>query len=188
MTLQIQQVLTERGTLGYVNGRLELAGDRIASADLTIGGGKGSTFRVTPAGRGRNLFLYVAEFRPDAEGCRLARRAGQRLPPYRGPVRRRRAGDSPLTGFLKMGPYRLQRVAPRANVGTLNSTIEGLGRAGNALQQFDNLEAKVTRIGDRIHIKNGRTSGQSIGLTARAIVDLGNDTAKLAASSCRPLR
>ena len=51
MTLQIQQVLTERGTLGYVNGRLELVGERIASADLTIGGGKGSTFRVTPAGR-----------------------------------------------------------------------------------------------------------------------------------------
>ena len=72
MTLQIQQVLTERGTLGYVNGRLELAGERIASADMTIGGGKGSTFRVTPAGQGRNLFFYVADFGHDAEG----RRAG----------------------------------------------------------------------------------------------------------------
>ena len=90
MTLQIQQVLTERGTLGYVNGRLELAGDRIASADMTIGGGKGSTFRVTPAGSGRNLFLYVADFGHAAEGCGLARRAGQRLPAYRGPLRRRR--------------------------------------------------------------------------------------------------
>ena len=29
---------------------------------MTIGGGKGSTFRVTPAGSGRNLFLYVADF------------------------------------------------------------------------------------------------------------------------------
>src|SRR4029077_16433281 len=62
MALQIQQVLTERGALGYVNGRLELVGDRIASADMTVGGGKGSTFRVTPAGTGRNLFLYVADF------------------------------------------------------------------------------------------------------------------------------
>ena len=45
-----------------LNGRLELAGERIASADLTIGAGKGSTFRVTPAGSGRKLFLYVADF------------------------------------------------------------------------------------------------------------------------------
>ena len=44
-----------------------------------------------------------------------------------------------------MGPYRLQKVTPRADVGTLNSAIEGLGRAGNALQQFDSLEAKSPR-------------------------------------------
>ena len=61
VTLQLQQVLTQRGSLGYLNGRLELAGARIASADMTIGGGKGSTFRVTPAGTGRTLFLYVAD-------------------------------------------------------------------------------------------------------------------------------
>ena len=77
------------------------------------------------------------------------------------------AAGSPLDGFLKIGPYRLQRVTPRANVGTLNSAIDGLNRAGNALQQFDNLEAKVSKIGDRIHIRNGRTSGQSIGLTTQ---------------------
>src|SRR4029434_960530 len=75
---------------------------------------------------------------------------------------------------------RLERVTPRANVGTLNTTIDGLNRAGNALQQFDNLEAKIHKTGDRIHIKNGRTSGQSIGLTTQGFVDLGNDTAKLA--------
>jgi len=68
---------------------------------------------------------------------------------------------------------------PRWGIGTLNSTIEGLNRAGNALQQFDSLEANVTKSGERLHIKNGRTSGQSIGLTAQGFVDLGNDTAKL---------
>jgi hypothetical protein len=47
------------------------------------------------------------------------------------------------------------------------------------LQQFDNLDAKVSKIGDRVHIKNGRTSGQSIGLTTQGFVDLGNDTARL---------
>jgi hypothetical protein len=178
LALQIQQVLTERGKLGYVNGRLELAGERIASADMTIGGGKGSTFRVTPAPGGRNLFLYVADF-----GMML-RDAGWLDGLANGYLHIEgryddSAADSPLTGFLKMGPYRLEKVAPRGEVGTLNSAIDGLGRAGNALQQFDGLQANVAKKGDRIEIKNGRTNGTSIGLTTRGFVDLGQDTARL---------
>src|SRR5216683_805908 len=178
MTLQIQHVLTERGTLGYVNGRLDLAGERIASADMTIGGGKGSTFRVTPSGSGRTLFLYVADF-----GMML-RDAGWLDGLASGYLHIEgryddRAADSPVTGFLKMGPYRLERVTPRGDVGTLNSAIDGLGRAGNALQQFDGLEANVTKKGDRIQIKNGRTNGTSIGLTTQGFVDLGQGTARL---------
>jgi hypothetical protein len=178
MTLQIQRVLTQRGSLGYTNGRLDLRGDRIAFADLSIGAGKGSTFRVTPAGQGRKLFFYVADF------GRMLTEAGWIDGLVNGYLHIEGQYDdavagAPLNGFLKMGPYRLQKVTPRPNIGTLNSTIEGLNRAGNALQQFDNLEAAVTRTGDRIHIKNGRTSGQSIGLTAQGYVDLGNDTAKL---------
>jgi hypothetical protein len=178
LALQIQQVLTERGTLGYVNGRLELVGDRIASADMTIGGGKGSTFRVTPSGSGRTLFLYVADFGT------LLKDAGWLDGLASGYLHIEgryddSASDSPLTGFLKLGPYRLQKVTPRTDVGTLNSAIDGLGRAGNALQQFDGLEANVTKKGDRILIKNGRTNGQSIGLTTQGFVDLGQDTARL---------
>jgi hypothetical protein len=178
MTLQIQRVLTERGTLGYVNGRLDLAGERIASADMTIGGGKGSTFRVTPSGSGRTLFLYVADF-----GMML-RDAGWLDGLASGYLHIEgryddSAADSPLTGFLKLGPYRLEKVRPRGDVGTLNSAIDGLGRAGNALQQFDGLEAKVAKKGDRIQIKNGRTNGTSIGLTTQGFVDLGQDTARL---------
>jgi hypothetical protein len=178
MALQIQHVLTEKGTLGYVNGRLDLVGERIASADMTIGGGKGSTFRVTPSGSGRTLFLYVADF-----GMML-RDAGWLDGLASGYLHIEgryddSAADSPLTGFLKMGPYRLEKVTPRGDVGTLNSAIEGLGRAGNPLQQFDGLEANVTKKGDRIQIKNGRTNGQSIGLTTQGFVDLGQDTARL---------
>jgi hypothetical protein len=178
MTLQIQHVLTERGTLGYVNGRLALAGERIASADMTIGGGKGSTFRVTPSGSGRTVFLYVADF-----GMML-RDAGWLDGLASGYLHIEgryddSAADSPLTGFLKLGPYRLEKVTPRGDVGTLNSAIDGLGRAGNPLQQFDGLEANVAKKGDRIQIKNGRTNGTSIGLTTQGFVDLGQDTARL---------
>jgi Protein of unknown function/AsmA-like C-terminal region len=180
ITLQVQRVLTQRGTLGYTNGRLDLSGDRIASADLSIGAGKGSTFRVTPSGQGRKLFLYVANFGQMLSDAGWIDGLVNGYLHIEGQYNDAVAG-SPLNGFLKMGPYRLQKVtSPRPNVGTLNTTIEGLNRAGNALQQFDSLEANVTKTGDRIHIKNGRTSGQSIGLTAQGYVDLGNDTAKLA--------
>lgn len=178
MAVQVQQVLTERGAVGYVNGRVDLSGDRIASADLSIGAGKGSTFRVTPAGQGRKLFFYVADF-----GA-LLREAGwidglvDGYLHIEGQYNDAAAG-SQLDGFLKLGPYRLQKVTPRPNIGTLNSAIDGLSRAGNALQQFDNLEASISKQGDRIHVKNGRTSGQSIGLTAQGYVDIGNDTARL---------
>src|SRR6266850_977960 len=178
MSLQLQQVLTERGTLGYANGRLELSGERIALADLTIGAGTGSTFRVTPAGAGRTLFLYVADF-----GAML-RDAGWLDGLVNGYLHIEGRYDdsvagSPLAGTLKMGPYRLEKVTPRPGIGTLNSAIEGLSRAGNALQQFDNLEAKIAKKGDSIQIRKGRTNGQSIGLTAQGFVDLGKDTAQL---------
>lgn len=178
MTLQLPQVLTERGTLGYINGRLELAGERIASADLSIGAGKGSTFRVTPGAAGRTLFLYVADFGMMLHDAGWLDGLANGYLHIEGRYDDR-AGDSPLTGFLKMGPYRLQKVTPRADVGTLNSAIEGLGRAGNALQQFDGLEADVAKQGDRVHIKNGRTNGTSIGLTTQGFVDLSQDVARL---------
>lgn len=178
MTLQIQRVLTQRGTLGYTNGRLDLRGDRIALADLSIGAGKGSTLRVTPAGQGRKLFFYVADFGQMLSEAGWIDGLVNGYLHIEGQYDDAIAG-SPLNGFLKMGPYRLQKVTPRANIGTLNTTIDGLNRAGNALQQFDNLEANLTKTGDRINVKNGRTSGQSIGLTAQGFVDLGNDTAKL---------
>jgi hypothetical protein len=179
MTLQIQRVLTQRGTLGYTNGRLDLSGERIAFADLSIGAGKGSTLRVTPAGQGRKLFLYVADFGQMLSDAGWIDGLVNGYLHIEGQYDDSAAG-SPLSGFLKMGPYRLQKIEKaRANVGTLNAAIEALNRAGNALQQFDNLEASLLKTGDRIHIKNGRTSGQSIGLTAQGFVDIGNDTAKL---------
>lgn len=178
LSLKIQQVLTKRGTLGYTNGSIALAGERIAAADLSIGAGKGSTFRVTPEGRGRKAFLYIANFGQMLTDAGWLDGLVDGYLHIEGKYDDTVAG-SPLDGFLKLGPFRLQRVTPRANVGTLNTTIDGLNRAGNALQQFDNLEAKVFKLGDRVHIRNGRTSGQSIGLTAQGYVDLGNDTAKL---------
>jgi hypothetical protein len=178
IAVQLEQLLVKRGTLGYLNGRLELVNDRIAWADLTMGGGKGSTFRMTPAGKNRNLSLYVADF------GQLLRDTGWIDGLVGGYLNIEGHfndlwPDPPFEGTLKMGPYRLQMVRPRPEIGTLNAAIEGLSRAGEATQQFDSLEAKITKVADRINVRNGRTSGRSIGLTTQGWLDLASETAQL---------
>jgi hypothetical protein len=176
--IQLQNVIVKRGSLGYLNGRLELVGDRVGSADLTMGGGKGTTLRITPVAQGRTLFFYVADFgQLLTEAGWIDGLVGGYLH-IEGKFNDTWA-DPPLDGTLKMGPYRLQRMTPRRDIGTLNSAIDGLNSAGNALQQFDSLSANLTKAGDVIQIRNGRTSGQSIGLTTQGVIDLGNDTARL---------
>ncbi|MDB5487201.1 MAG: hypothetical protein JWQ58_916 [Reyranella sp.] len=177
-TVQLQNVILKQGSLGYLNGRMEFIGDRIASADLTIGGGKGSTLRVTPTPQGRTLAFYVADFgQLLTEAGWLDGLIGGYLS-IDGKFNDTWA-DPPLEGTLKMGPYRLQRVTARRDIGTLNSAIDGLNSAGNALQQFDSLSANLVKAGDRIQVRNGRTSGQSIGLTTQGVIDIGQDTALL---------
>ncbi len=178
LTLQLQQVLTKHGTLGYANGRLQLSGERIVLADVTIGGGNGSTFRVMPNGNGRTMSLYVADFGMILSEAGWLDGLANGYLHIDGRYDDSVAG-SPFAGLLKMGPYRLRKVAPRPDIGTLNSAIDGLSRAGDALQQFESLEADVAKTADRVQIRNGRTSGKSIGLTTQGFIDLGKDTARL---------
>jgi hypothetical protein len=177
-SVHLEQLLVQRGGLGSVNGRLEMMGDRIVSADVAIGGGKGSAFRVTPNGKGRTFGVYVPDF------GMLLRDAGwlDGLVASHLDVQGRyddSQAASPLEGTLKLGPYRMETVVARPGIGTMNSTIEGLNRTGNALQQFNGMEARFTKVGDRIEIREGRTSGQSIGLTTAGVLDLAADTAQL---------
>ncbi len=181
ISLKLDQLLVKRGTLGSVNGQIDLVGDRIASADIALGGGKGTGFRVTPAqgnGSGRKIALYVPDF-----GLLLSE-AGW-LDGFKGSFLdfTGQFDDSkiaaPLDGNLRLGPYRLEKVSPRPEIGSLNSTIEGLKRAGDPAQQFNGLNASVIKTGERINIRNARTSGSSIGLTAAGWLDLDSETARL---------
>jgi len=177
-SVQLQNIVLKRGTLGYLNGRMEFIGDRVASADLTMGGGKGATLRIAPTGQGRSLAFYVADFgQLLSEAGWIDGLVGGYLS-IDGKFNDTWA-DPPLDATLKMGPYRLQRVLTRRDVGTLNSAIDGLNSAGNALQQFDSLSANLVKAGDKIQVRNGRTSGQSIGLTTQGTIDIGQDTALL---------
>jgi hypothetical protein len=178
LSLKLDQVVLQRGTLGALNGQLEITGDRLASADLSLGAGKGAAFKVTPATQGRNIAVFIPDF-----GL-LLKETGWLDGLVGGDLGFQGHFDdttpeSKLTGTVHLGPYRMVKVEPRADVGSLNSAIDGLNRAGNALQQFDKLEARMVKVGDRVDITKGRTSGKSIGLTTEGWLDLSNDTARL---------
>jgi hypothetical protein len=178
VTIGLEQVLLARGSLGGLSGRFEMVGDRIVAADLGLGAGRGTTFRVQPASGLRTVELSVADFGQLLhEAGWLDGFVGGHFD-FRGRFDDKVAG-SPLSGTLKLGPYHLQKVAPRQGIDSLNSTIDDLSRAGNALQQFNGLEAQIVKTGDRVEVKDGRTSGQSIGLTAAGHLDLASDTARL---------
>lgn len=178
VTVGLDHVLVQRGSLGALAGRFEMAGDRIVSADLRLGAGRGTTFQVQPAAAARTVALRVTDFGQFLhEAGWLDGLVGGALD-FSGRFDDGAAG-APLTGTLTLGPYRLHKTTPRNGVDTLNSTIDGLSRAGNALQQFDGLEAQIVKTGDRVEIKGGRTSGRSIGLTTAGWLDLAADTARL---------
>lgn len=179
LSVQLGDFLVQRGSLGSINGRVVMNGDRIGLAELGLGGGKGSSVQIAPTGTGRRLAIYVPDF-----GL-LMRTAGWLDGVGSGAdldIQGRfddTSGPTALDGKVKVGPYRLEQVTPRADVGNLNSTIAGLNRAGNALQQFNGLDAKFLKVGDRIDVKEARTSGPSIGLTAAGTMDLAAETARL---------
>jgi hypothetical protein len=178
VAVSLGQLLVQRGGLGAVNGKIDMAGERIASADIGIAGGKNATLRVQPGPDGRTVVFYVADFGLLLrEAGWLDGLAGAYLS-FSGRFEDAKPG-SPLVGTLKLGPFHLENVTPRKDVDSLNSTIAGLGRAGNSLQQFDGLEAQITKTGDRVDVSKGRTSGRSIGLTTAGYLDLAADTAKL---------
>ena len=178
LSIKLDQVVLQRGSLGALNGQLEMVGDRLASADLSLGAGKGAAFKVAPASPGRTIAVFIPDF-----GL-LLKETGWLDGLVGGDLNFQGSFDdstpeSKLTGFVKLGPYHMVKVEPRTDIGSLNSAIDGLNRAGNALQQFDKLEARIVKVGDRVDIAKGRTSGKSIGLTAEGWLDLASDTARL---------
>ena len=92
-----------------MNGRLEIVGERLASADLSLGGGKGSAFRSHAGGGRDGTCLYVADF------GMLLKDAGWLDGLAGGYLHFQGRFDDPtsdaqLTGILKLGPYRMVKV------------------------------------------------------------------------------
>jgi len=179
LTLGIDQVVLERGTAGSLTGSVTVLGDRIQRADLSLGGGGGSSFKVAPAGAVRSVALYIADFGALLRSAGWLDGFGGSWFYFDGRFEDQQAG-APLVGKVKLGPYRFLRSPGREGVGNLNSTIDALYRAGNAEQQFEHFDADISKAGDRLSLVRAATHGPSIGLTARGTIDLASDTLNLA--------
>jgi hypothetical protein len=82
--------------------------------------------------------------------------------------------DPPMTGRVDLRKFRIGQTlpAPGRDVGTLNGVVEQIGKAGNAGQVFDKLEARIEKAGARLIIRSGQASGSSVGITAQGTYDL----------------
>jgi hypothetical protein len=178
VSLALDQVVVERGTLGDARGSFEIVGERLNFADISSSASGGTTFRVAPSGQGRTIKLNINNL------GQLLRNAGW----VDGLVGGWLAFDgrfddsqriAPVMGKLSAGQFRMEKVGERPGVGTFNSTIEALNRAGDPLQMYEILEADVVKKGDIIELRKGRTNGRSIGLTAQGTIDLDQDQVKL---------
>jgi hypothetical protein len=183
INLDVGAVLLKRGALPRVKGSLALRGDRLISANLqtTPDGAATAQLRVTPAGNGRSIEFEAPDF-----GAVL-RSAGWLDGLVGGHLRVSATTDDakpepPARGRIELKTYRLQKVPvnPARSVASLNGVVDQLSRVGGDRQVFDALTVDVEKDGDRLRLRNGRTSGNNVGVTVQGTVQLNTDEVCLA--------
>ncbi|TXL74268.1 hypothetical protein FHP25_17415 [Vineibacter terrae] len=183
ISLDIGQVLLKRGALPAVKGVLTRQGERLLTTDLQLAASSAGPTKLTLKAQGNGRHLDVKS--PDVGG--LLRAAGWLDGLVGGELGITAQfddskADPPMTINVEMKKFRLAQTAPTRDrdVGTLNDVIEQLGRAGNAGQVFDKLEARIDKAGARMTIRDGRTSGNSVGITAQGTYQFDRDEICLA--------
>lgn len=181
--LDVGAVLLKRGALPKVKGDVTLRGDRLVSANLqTTPDGSGPVqLRVTPSGNSRSVELTAPDF-----GA-LLRSTGWLDGLVGGALRVVATIDDtkpepPLKGRIEMRTYRLMRMpkSPARPVANLNAVVDQLSRVGGDTQVFNSLEVDIEKEGDRLRLRNGRTSGNNVGVTMQGTVQLNTDEVCLA--------
>ncbi len=183
INLDVGAVLLKRGALPRVKGSLALRGDRLISANLqtTPDGAATAQLRVTPSGNGRSIDLVAPDF-----GAVL-RSAGWLEGLVGGQLHVTATTDDtkpdpPARGRVEMKAYRLMKVPanPTRGVANVNGVVDQLSRVGGDRQVFDSLMVDVEKDGDRLRLRNGRTSGSNVGVTVQGTVQLNTDEVCLA--------
>lgn len=181
--LDVGAVLLKRGAVSRVKGDLALRGDRLLSASLqtTPDGAAAVQLRVAPAGSGRSIEFVAPDFGAVLRGAgwldglvggalRVIATTDDSKP------------DPPARGRVEMKTYRLMKVPanPARGVANLNGVVDQLSRVGGDRQVFESLTVDIEKDGDRLRLRNGRTSGNNVGVTLQGTVQLDTDEVCLA--------
>ncbi len=184
IAIDVGQILLKRGALPSVKGSVTRQGDRTLAADLQLTASPAGVTRLTVQRHGNNS-RQVTLKSPDTGG--LLRAAGWLDGLVGGDLDITAEvddskADPPMKARVEMRKFRMATTASVAgrDVGTLNGVVEQIDRAGNPRQMFDKLEARIDKVGGRLVIRKGHTSGDSVGMTAQGTFHLDRDEICLA--------
>ncbi|MBI4967664.1 MAG: AsmA-like C-terminal domain-containing protein [Rhodospirillales bacterium] len=168
--------ISEKGGLDRVKGAMRRQGERWTDVDLKaeVDGGKPFTFTIRPEGKGRTLSVAS----PDA-GAAL-----RSLALYENMVGGTLAldgkfddakPDRPLAGTLRIEDYHVIRapvLTRLLTVAALTGIVDLLSGQGVG---FSKLEAPFVMAANKITVRDMRTAGLALGLTAKGNIDLAAD-------------
>ena len=176
LNVDIGQLILKRGAISAVRGTVSMLGDRIARADIRLGGT--TQVQIQPGGAGRQVTV-----RSDNVGALLSA-AGWLDGIGGGKLEIAGTTDDSgkvlqLKSKVQVRDVRLVRVKPRNGVGDLNGVIDGLSRLGDVTAPFGLLEMRLDRRGEMMHIRRARANNGAVGVSLSGSINLNNDIAKL---------
>src|SRR6185369_6741078 len=178
LTLDLRRVLTKRGEINAVNGQLRLQAGRLLSGAITARAPPNATVQlsVTPTNQGRALSLNVTDM-----GAVL-KSLGWLEGMFGGKAKLDAVFDdskpsSPLRGRLTIDEYRLQKTTVVNDVLTVGALTDALSSSEGI--EFNQLIAAFTMDSGVLNLRNLRTAGSSIGITAAGTINTNNDTVQI---------
>jgi hypothetical protein len=178
--LNLRRVLTKRGEIDNVAGRLHMQGGRLLNANVTAHALPDAAvqFDVKPINQGRSLTMTATDI-----GAVL-KSLGWLEGMFGGKARLDAAFDdtrpgSPMRGRLTIDSYKLQKTPVVGDVLTVGALTDALSSfSGNGIE-FNQLIAPFTWEAGVLSLRGARTAGSSIGITASGRINTNNDTVQI---------
>ncbi len=178
--LNLRRLLTKRGEIDNVVGRLHMQGGRLLNGSVTARALPDATLQldVRPINQGRSLTLTATDI-----GAVL-KSLGWLEGMFGGKARLDAAFDdtkpgSPLRGRLTIDSYKLQKTPVVGDVLTVGALTDALSSfSGNGIE-FNQLVAPFTWESGVLTLRGARTAGSSIGITASGRINTNNDTVQI---------
>jgi hypothetical protein len=183
LSLDLRRVLTKRGELLNVTGKLRLQGGRLMSASVAAHAAPDATVQldIGPAAEGRSLTMSTNDM-----GA-ILKSLGWLEGMFGGKAQLVGVFDdtkpgSPLRGRLVIDSYKLQKTPVVGDVLTVGELTDALSAFAGSGLEFNQLIAPFAFENGILTLRNARTAGSSLGITASGRINTRNDTVQMAGS------